>query len=47
MVCIREGTGIHRVLVGKREVKRLLGRRRLRWGGANIKMDLIETGCGA
>ena len=33
MVCIREGTGIYRVLVGKRAVNRLLGRRRLRWEG--------------
>lgn len=46
VVCIREGRGIYRVLVGKHEVKRLSGRRRLRWK-ANTKMDLKETGCGA
>jgi hypothetical protein len=43
---IREGTGIYRVLVGRHEVKRLLGRSRLRWE-ANTKTDLKETGCGA
>jgi hypothetical protein len=46
VVCVREGTVLYRVLVGKHEVKRLLGRRRLRWE-ANSKMDLKETGCGA
>jgi len=39
------GTGICRVLVGKPEGKRLLGRLRHRWEG-NIKMDLQEVGCG-
>jgi hypothetical protein len=46
VVCIREGSGIYRVVVGKHEVKTLLGRRRMRWE-ANSKMDLKETGCGA
>jgi hypothetical protein len=35
---------IHRVLVGKPEGKRPLGRPRCRW--ENIKMDLQEVGCG-
>jgi hypothetical protein len=37
--------GIYRVLVGKPEGKRLLGRPRCRWED-NIKMDLQEVGCG-
>ena len=36
--------GVYRVLVGKPEGKRLLGRPRLRWED-NIKMDLQEVGC--
>ena len=42
-----EGRGVHRVLVGKPEGKRQLGRRRRRWE-YNIKMDLQEVGgsCG-
>jgi len=36
-------TGIFRVLVGKREGKRPLGRPRLRWED-NIKKDLQEVG---
>ena len=40
-----EGTGIYRVLVGKPEGKRPLGRPRRRWED-NIKMDLQEVGCG-
>jgi len=35
----------YRVLVGKPEEKRLLGRPRRRWED-NIKMDLQEVGCG-
>jgi len=38
-----EGRGVHRVLVGKPEGKRLLGRPRRRWE-YNIKMDLREVG---
>jgi hypothetical protein len=37
-----EGRGVHRVLVGKREGKRSLGKPRLRWED-NIKMDLQEV----
>ena len=40
-----EMRGVYRVLVGKPEGKRPLGRTRLRWEG-NIKMDLQEVGCG-
>jgi len=36
-----EGRGVHRVLVGKPEGKRPMGRPRLRWED-NIKMDLLE-----
>jgi hypothetical protein len=37
--------GVHRVLVGKPEGKRQLGRTRHRWEN-NIKMDLQEVGEG-
>ena len=37
-----EGRGVHRVLVGKPEGKRPLGRPRRRWEN-NIKMDLQEV----
>jgi hypothetical protein len=37
--------GVYRVLLGKREGKRLLGRHRGRWDD-NIKMDLQEVVCG-
>jgi hypothetical protein len=40
-----EGRGIYRVLLGKSEGKRPLGRPRHRWED-NIKMDLQEVGCG-
>jgi hypothetical protein len=42
-----EGRGVHRVLVGKPDGKRPLGRHRRRWED-NIKMDLQEVGgsCG-
>jgi hypothetical protein len=36
-----EGRGVHRVLVGRPEGKRSLGRPRRRWKD-NIKMDLRE-----
>ena len=39
------GEGVYRVLVGKPEVKRPLGRPRRRWVD-NIRMDLQEVGCG-
>ena len=45
MAYMGEGTGVHRVLVGKPEGKRPLGRRRRRWVDNN-KMDLQEVGCG-
>jgi hypothetical protein len=38
-----EGRGVYRVLVGKPEGKRPLGRPRRRWED-NIKMDLQENG---
>jgi hypothetical protein len=38
-----EGRGAYRVLVGRPEGKRPLGRHRCRWE-VNIKMDLGETG---
>jgi hypothetical protein len=42
---MRERRGVFRVLVGKPEGKRTLGRPRRRWED-NIKMDLQEVGCG-
>ena len=42
---VGEGRGVHRVLVGKPEGKRPLGRPR-RWWEDNIKMDLQEVGGG-
>src|SRR5215510_11451968 len=42
---IGEGRGVHRVLVGKPEGKRPMGRPRRRWED-NIKMDLREMGGG-
>ena len=42
---MREGRVVHRVLVGKPEGKRPLGRPRTRWED-NIKMDLQEVGGG-
>ena len=45
--CSRHGDrrGLHRVLVGKPEEKRPLGRPSRRWED-NIKTDLQEVGCG-
>ena len=47
MARMGEGRGVHRVLVGKPEGKRPLGRPRRRWEDNN-KMDLQEVGgsCG-
>ena len=45
-MCMGEGRGVHRVLVGKPEGKRPLGRPRSRCGD-NIKMDLREVGGGS
>jgi len=39
------GEGVYRFLVGKPEGRKLLGRRRRRWVD-NIRMDLLEVGCG-
>ena len=40
-----EGRGVHRVLIGKPEGKRPLGRPRRRWED-NINMELLEVGRG-
>ena len=45
MARMGQGRGVYRVLVGKPEGKRPLGRPRRRWED-NIKMDLQEVGCG-
>ena len=45
MARMGEGRGVHRVLVGKPEGKKPLGRPRRRWED-NIKMDLQEVGGG-
>ena len=45
MARIGERRGVHRVIVGKLEGKRPLGRTRRRWED-NIKMDLQEMGRG-
>ena len=42
---IGEGSGVYRVLVGKPEGRRPMGRPRRRWED-NIKIDLQEVGCG-
>jgi hypothetical protein len=42
---IEQRRDVYRVLVGKPEGKRPLGRVRRRWDD-NIKMDLQEVGCG-
>ena len=43
MARMGEGRGVHKVLVGKPEGKRPLGRPRSRWED-NIKMDIREVG---
>ena len=45
MAHMEEGKGVHKVLVGKHEGKRQLGRPSCRWED-NIKMDLQEVGRG-
>ena len=45
MARMEEGRDVHKVLVGKPEGKRPLGRPRRRWED-NIKTDLDETGRG-
>jgi len=43
--CMGEERGVYRVLVGKPEGKRPLGKPRRKWVD-NIRMDLQEVGCG-
>ena len=45
MAGMEEGRGVHKVLVGKPEGKRPLGRQTRRWED-NIKMNLEEVGRG-
>jgi len=45
VACMGERRGMYRVLVGKPEGKRPLGRPRHSWKD-NVKMDLQEVGCG-
>ena len=45
MARVEKGRDVHKVLVGKPEGKRPLGRPRRRWEN-NIKMDLEEVGGG-
>jgi hypothetical protein len=42
VACMGEGRGVYRILVGRPEGTRPLGRPRRRWED-NIKMDLRET----
>ena len=44
-MCMGERRGVYRVLLGKPEGKRPLGRTRHRWED-NINMDPQEVGCG-
>jgi len=45
VACMGERKGVYRVMMGKPEGKRPLGRPWCRWED-NIKMDLQEVGCG-
>jgi hypothetical protein len=45
VACMGEGRGVYRVLVGKTEGKRPLGRPRSRWKD-NIKADIQKVECG-
>jgi hypothetical protein len=45
VACVGERRGAYRVLVGKPEGNRSLGRPKYRWED-NIEMDLQEVGCG-
>jgi hypothetical protein len=45
VACMKEGRGVHRVLVWKPEGKKPMGIPRRRWED-KIKMDLQEVGCG-
>jgi len=44
VACMGESQGMYRVLAGKPEGKRPLGRSRHRWK-ENMKIDLQEVGC--
>ena len=46
VACMGERRGVYRILVGKTEGKRPLGRHRRRWGDI-IKMDFQEVRCGS
>ena len=46
MARMGEGRRVHRVLVGKPEGKRPLGRLRRRWGNINIDLQEVGGGCG-
>ena len=45
VACMGEERGVYRVLVGKQDGKRPLGRPRRRWVD-NIRLDLDKVGCG-
>jgi len=45
VACVWERRGIFKVMVGKPEGERPLGKQRHRWE-ENIKIDLQEVGCG-
>ena len=45
VACVGEGRGLYRLLVGKPEGKRPLGRPSCRWED-NIKMNIQEVECG-
>jgi len=45
VACMGEERGVYRVLVGKPERRRTLGRPRCRWVD-NIRMDLLEVDVG-
>jgi len=45
VACMGEMRSVYKILVGKPEGKRPLGRPRRRWED-NIKIDLQEVGCG-
>jgi hypothetical protein len=45
VACMGEARGVYRVLVGKSEGRRPLGKPRRRWED-NIGMELWEVGCG-
>ena len=43
---MEEGRGVHKVLVGKPERKRPLGRPRHRWGDIRTDLEEVGRGCG-